>query len=149
MRGHSTVCRSMVIAQVTDMKSPFANSRSNAINGFTLVVILIGILAAVPLLSGAHPPAATSITVVNNSSREIRHLYLSPVNQDNWGPDQLGGSMIGSGGGSYTLSNVACSQSSIKVIAEDQNGCFLYQTVSCGGSSTWTITNDATPDCGN
>jgi hypothetical protein len=129
------------------MKS--ANSKSNAIKGFALVVMLIGILAAVPLLSGAHPPTATNITVVNNSSREIRHLYLSPVNQDKWGPDQLGGSIIGSGGGSYTLSNVACSQSSIKVIAEDQNGCFLYQTVSCGGSATWTITTDATPDCGN
>jgi len=131
------------------MKSPIANSTSNAIKGFALVVILIGILAAVPSLSGAHAPAATSITVVNNSSREIRHLYLSPVSQDSWGPDQLGGSMIGSGGGSYTLNDVSCSQSTIKVISEDQNGCFLYRTVSCGGSSTWTITNDATPDCGS
>ena len=129
------------------MKSPFANSRSRAIKGSVLVVILIGMLGAVPLLSGAHAPAATSITIVNNSSRQIRHLYLSPVNQDNWGPDQLGGSMIGSGGGSYTLSDVSCSQSSIKVIAEDQNGCFLYQTVACGQSSTWTITNDLAPDC--
>jgi hypothetical protein len=131
------------------MKSPFANSKSNAIKGFTLVVILIGIVAAAPMLSGAHAPAATNITVVNNSSREIRHLYLSPVNQDNWGPDQLSGSMIGSGGGSYTLSNISCGQTNIKVITEDQNGCFLYQVVACGQSSTWTITNDATPDCGS
>jgi len=131
------------------MKSAIANSTSSVIKGFALVVILLGIFAAAPLLSGAHAPAATSITVVNNSSRQIRHLYLSPANQDNWGPDQLGGSMIGSGGGSYTLSDVSCSQSNIKVIAEDQNGCFLYQIVSCGGSSTWTITENATPDCGN
>lgn len=131
------------------MKSPFARSKSNATRRFAIFLIVIGILAAVPLLSGAHAPGATSITVVNNSSREIRHLYLSPTTQDNWGPDQLTGAVISSGGGSYTLSNVSCEQTNIKVITEDQNGCFLYQVVACGQSSTWTITNDATPDCGS
>ena len=131
------------------MKSPFAKSKTNASRRFAIVLTVIGILATLPLLSGAHMATTTSIMVVNNSSREIRHLYLSPSNQDNWGPDQLNGSMIGSGGGSYTLSNVACSQTNIKVIAEDQNGCFVYQIVSCGQNATWTITNDATPDCGN
>jgi hypothetical protein len=134
---------------VIDMKSPFAKSKSNATTRFATVLIVVGILTAVPLLSGAHTPAATSITVVNNSSRDIRHVYLSSTTQDNWGPDQLYGAAIGSGGGSYTLSNVSCEQTNIKVITEDQNGCFLYQVVACGQSSTWTITNDATPDCGS
>lgn len=131
------------------MKSLLAKSESNATRRFAFLLIVIGMLAMLPLLSGAHTPATTSITVVNNSSREVRHLYLSPTNQDNWGPDQLSGSMIGSGGGSYTLSNVSCEQANVKVIAEDHNGCFLYQVVACGQSSTWTITNDATPDCGS
>ena len=131
------------------MKSPLAESRNNATRRFAIVMLVIGIFAAVPFLSGARTPAATSITIVNNSSREIRHLYLSPTTQDNWGPDQLTGAVISSGGGSYTLSNVLCEQTNIKVITEDQNGCFLYQVVACGQSSTWTITNDATPDCGN
>lgn len=130
------------------MKSHFAEPKNNTKRRFAFVLTVIGILATVPLLSGAPPQATTNITVVNNSSREIRHIYLSPTTQDNWGPDQLGGSLLGSGGGSYTLSNVACSQTNIKVITEDQNGCFLYQVVTCGQSSTWTITNDATPDCG-
>jgi hypothetical protein len=129
------------------MKSPFAKSKSNA-NPFAIVLIVIGILAALPLLSGAHTPATSNITIVNNSSREIRHLYLSPSNQDNWGPDQLNGSVISSGGGSYTLSNVSC-QANIKVIAEDQNGCFLYKIVDCADNATWTIASDATPDCGD
>jgi hypothetical protein len=129
------------------MKSPFAKSKSNA-NRFAIVLIVIGILAVVPLLSGAHTPATTNITIVNNSNREIRHLYLSPSNSDNWGPDQLDGSVISSGGGSYTLSNVSCAQANIKVIAEDQNGCFFYKIVDCTDNATWTITNDATPDCG-
>ena len=131
------------------MKSPFAKSKINVTRHFAIVLVVIGMLSAVPLLSGAHAPATTSITVVNNSSVDIRHLYLSPSNQDNWGPDQLSGAVISSGGGSYTLSSVSCEQTNIKVITEDQNGCFLYQVVSCGQSSTWTISNGATPDCGN
>lgn len=130
------------------MKSPFAKLKTNANRRFAIVLTLIGMLATVPLLLGARMTTDTNITVVNNSSREIRHVYLSPTSQENWGPDQLSSS-ISAGGGSYTLSNVACSQAAIKVITEDQNGCFLYQVVSCGQNATWTITNDATPDCGN
>jgi hypothetical protein len=68
------------------------------------------------------------------------------VDQDNWGDDQLNNSSIASGA-SFTLSGV-CSEGSIKVIAEDQNGCFFYKTASCSADSTWTITSDSTPDCG-
>jgi hypothetical protein len=109
--------------------------------------ILFGIFACLPLLSNAHA-AATSVTIANNSSRAIRHVYVSAANQDNWGPDQLNGS-IPPGGGSFTLDNVSCSGSGVKIIAEDQNGCFLYQVVACNDKVTWTITNDAVPDCGN
>ena len=130
------------------MTNPLAKSPMGK-RYFAIVLTLFGILATVPLLSSARTTATMSITVVNNSSRDIRHVYLSPSNQDNWGPDQLGGAMIAAGGGSYTLNDVACSQNDIKVIAEDQNGCFLYQIVSCGQDATWTITNAATPDCGN
>lgn len=98
-----------------------------------------------PLLSRAQ---SNSITVVNNSQRSIHHIYLSPVDRNEWGPDQLGGSVVDSGG-SYTLNDVSCSGSGIRVISEDQNGCFLNYVASCAGNSVWTITNDATPDCGN
>jgi len=103
--------------------------------------------ACVPLLSKAHA-SATAITIVNNSNREIRHVYLSPPDQNNWGPDQLGTSVIAAGGGSVTIS-ATCNGANIKVIAEDQNGCFLYQVVNCSDRVAWTITNDAVPDCGN
>jgi hypothetical protein len=124
------------------MRSFLASSKSLAI-----LVILFGILACVPLLSNAHAPA-TAITIVNNSSREIRHVYLSPPEQSNWGPDQLGSSVIAAGGGSVTIS-ANCNGASIKVITEDHQGCFLYQVIACNDSVTWTITNDAVPDCGN
>jgi hypothetical protein len=112
-----------------------------------VMMMILGMFASLPLLLHAHA-AAMSITIANNSSREIRHVYLSAANGDNWGADQLNGS-IPPGGGSVTLGNVSCSGAGVKVIAEDQNGCFLYQVVACNNDANWTITNDAVPDCGN
>lgn len=112
----------------------------------TVIVILAAVVTG-PLLSQA-AGLATSVTITNNSGREIRHIYLSPTSQDNWGADQLGATAI-SPGGSYTMSDVACTGADIKVIAEDQDGCFLYQVVSCGQSSTWTVTNESARDCGS
>jgi hypothetical protein len=112
-----------------------------------IAMMIFGVFACMPVLLNAHA-AGTNITITNNSSRDIRHVYLSATNQDNWGADQLNGS-IPPGGGSITLGDVSCSGAGVKVIAEDQNGCFLYQVVACNNDATWTITNDAVPDCGN
>ena len=118
---------------------------------FTSLAVLgmfIGMMAFGTLLSKAHAPT-TAITIANNSSREIRHVYLSAPDQNNWGPDQLVGSVISPNGGSFTISDANCGGASIKVIAEDQEGCFMYQVVACSGSVSWTITNDTSRDCGN
>ena len=111
------------------------------------LAICVGIMVCGPLLSSAHVPTA-SITITNNSGREITHVYLSPPDQNNWGSDQLVNSVISPNGGSFTIGSVSCS-GTIKVIAEDQEGCFSYQVVSCSEGTTWTITNDTARDCGN
>jgi hypothetical protein len=110
--------------------------------------IFIGMMVAGPMLSKAYAPA-TSITIVNNSSREIRHVYLSAPDQNNWGSDQLVNSVIPPNGGSFTISDAACGGANVKVIVEDQDGCFSYQVVACSESVSWTITNDTSRDCGN
>jgi hypothetical protein len=99
-----------------------------------------------PLLSSAHPNAS-GITVTNNSNRQIVYLYLSPVGQDSWGPDQLNNASLGNGQ-SVTLSNVSCSEAEIKVIGEDSDGCFVSAVVSCSDGQ-WTITNETAADCGS
>jgi hypothetical protein len=118
------------------------------LNTRSLIIICIALFAfaSLPFLSSARS-LTTSITIVNSSSWEIRHVYLSPTDRDNWGPNQLGDSVIPPAG-TFTLSDVACNQADIKVITEDQNGCFLYQVVACGGAAVRTITNTETPDCG-
>jgi hypothetical protein len=128
------------------MRNPRAILNSSNIFRLALTLAVLCTLGTSTLLSGATAPT-TNITVVNNSSLEIRHLYLSPVDNDNWGPDQLNQSVIAPGQ-SVTI-NAAWDQSTVKVISEDQNGCFLYQTVDATSSASWTITGDAVPDCGS
>ena len=119
---------------------------------FTSLAVLgmfIGMMVYGPSLSKANAPAATAITIVNNSSREVRHVYLSAPDQNNWGSDQLVNSVIAPNGGSFTISDASCGGTGIKVIAEDQDGCFTYKVVACSASVTWTITNEDSRDCGN
>ena len=121
------------------------NSRSKR-NFYRLAILSLS-LFALAALSSARTPMATSVNVVNNSSREIRAVYLSHVNADDWTGNQLNNGAVIAAGQSYNLSNVACDQQQVKVIAEDQDGCFLSTVVSCGDSATWTITNDTARDC--
>jgi hypothetical protein len=113
-----------------------------------LIIFCVGLCAlmALPFLSKAQP--STSVNIVNNSSRMIRNVYLSHVDADDWTANQLGDSTI-SAGQSFNLSISVCDQQQIKVIAEDVDGCFLSTVVSCGGNSTWTVTNDTDRNCGN
>jgi hypothetical protein len=123
-----------------------SRDKRNPLRPVALVLALCA-LAALPLLSSARV-RTDSINVVNDSSnRSIIHVYLSPPDTDNWGPEQLHGSVIAPGQ-SFQLEDVACGQSQVKVVAEDGDGCFLSAPVGCGGASTWTITNDTAADCG-
>ena len=112
-----------------------------------IVCIALSAMAALPLMSSARSSNSSSVNIVNNSSRSIRNVYLSHVDMDDWGDNQLGNNTIAPGG-SFTVSNFSCDAQQIKVIGEDQDGCFLSAVVACGTSSTWTITNDTAADCG-
>src|SRR6185503_3185143 len=108
-----------------------------------MLVAALGTLSFLAPPSVAAPPLA--ITVANNSNVVLRRLYLAPANTDNWGPDQLGTSPI-SPGGSRTL-NVSWDQSTLKLVGEDQDGCFMSTTVEATSSTSWTITTSTPKDC--
>jgi hypothetical protein len=124
------------------------NSVTNR-NWFRLAVLGI-CLCALAVLSSASTArtASTSVNIVNNSNKEIRNVYLSHVNADDWSGNQLSNDATIAPGQSYNLSNVACDQQQVKVIGEDQDGCFVSTVVNCGDSATWTVTNDSARDCG-
>jgi hypothetical protein len=113
-----------------------------------IVCVALSAMAALPLISSARSSTSSSVNIVNNSSsRQIRNVYLSHVDADDWGANQLGDTVIAPGQ-SFAINNLSCDAQQIKVIGEDQDGCFLSTVVACGTSSTWTITNNTTSDCG-
>jgi len=114
----------------------------------TLFLFTCIALLALAALVSARTPTTTAVNIVNNSSREIRNVYLSHVNADDWSGNQLGNGATIAPGQSFSLSNVACDQQQVKVIGEDQDGCFVSTVVDCGGNATWTITNNTATDCG-
>ena len=115
---------------------------------FRGLVLAAGLCALVALAPGSNATTTQlAISIVNNSGNEIRHLYLSPANNDNWGADQLNETTISAG--STRNLQVSWDQSTVKLVAEDQDGCFLNTTVEATGTQVWTITNNTSRDCGS
>lgn len=125
----------------------------NSTRRHRLLTTAILSLMAIPLLAGIASQAGSTaapvldVSVTNNSSREIHHLYISPADRNEWGPDLLDGRII-KPGESATV-NTVCPSNEIKLIAEDKAGCFMYQPASCTQSvAEWTVTNQTPVDCG-
>jgi hypothetical protein len=114
-----------------------------------LVAFVAGVvcLLGIGLATAARTSNTISVTITNHSSREVRHVYVAAGDPNNWGPDQLHGSIPA--GGSATVGDVGCDATSVRVIAEDNNGCFVYYNAACDANQTWEITDATTPDCGH
>lgn len=108
------------------------------------------LLACQAETAGAALPSSTgtTISVTNQSAWTIHLLYLSPVSSTEWGPDQLGTSVIPSNGGTFRISNVLCGAYDVKIVDEDGDACIIKNTDICGGSnSSWLITSENLLSC--
>ena len=117
------------------------NSRNYVALMFLAVLSAICVLAP---LSRATTPSIT-VNVVNNSQKAVSHLYLASAGSDNWTGDQLGEAI--NAGASQNVS-VTWSESTVQLIAEDEDGCFLTTTIDNSGSPSWTITSSTARNCG-
>lgn len=104
----------------------------------------IAALAAVALLCSLAPAAqaadTATVTIHNKSDWKLDHFYLSPAAESEWGPDQLGEKVIGTGE-KFTLTGVPCNTWDIKVIDEDGDECVIEKVDLCKDNSQWTVTN--------
>jgi len=108
---------------------------------FLAVLSAICVLAP---LSRATTPSIT-VNVVNDSQKVVSHLYLASAGSDNWTGDQLSGAI--NTGVSQNVS-VTWGESTVQLIAEDEDGCFLTTTIDNSGSPSWTITSSTARNCG-
>lgn len=107
---------------------------------------LVGLVACLVAWGAPAAAFAQSFTITNHSSWVIRYLYISPTSVTEWGPDQLGSNVIGTGGDSFTLTGVPCNNYDMKVVDEDGDSCVINNIRMCG-SSSYTITSESLLAC--
>ena len=100
-------------------------------------------LAGLLFLALASPSFAAkkaTVKIINQSKWEIHHLYISPSEQDEWGPDQLEDEIL-TKGQSLTITNIPCNTYDVKVIDEDGDECVIEAADLCANASYWKITD--------
>ena len=103
----------------------------------TLLSAAIALLVA-PAVSLA---AGESVVKIKNDSEwVITQLYLSAVDDEEWGPDQLGEHMIESGG-SFSLHGVPCDIYDVRLVDEDEDVCVVGGVKLCSEKAAWHITD--------
>ncbi len=86
------------------------------------------------------------VTIQNKSAWDIHQLYLSSTEDENWGPDQLGEQVIGSGE-SFKLHGIPCDDYDVKLIDEDGDECVVGGVPLCADQDAWVISDDDLLTC--
>ena len=111
------------------------------------IVALAGAACVAALLIPVAAQAANSSVVIKNKSDwEIHQFFLSPVDTDDWGPDQLGDNVI-STGDTFTLKSIPCDTYDVMLVDEDGDECVVPEVDICSGQEGWIINNDDLLDC--
>lgn len=110
--------------------------------------LLCGLLVIALATAFSTPAQAenSKITVHNNSSFAIHHLFLSHVGEDKWGPDQLGKHVIAPGG-EYELQDVPCADYDLKLVDEDGDECEVQVPEVCGADEDWNVEDEGLLEC--
>ena len=98
------------------------------------------ILFALALTGTALSANAGDVEITNNSDWSLTHLYISSVDQEAWGEDQLSDKVIGTGE-SFTLTGVPCATYDVKLRDEDGDECEVANVDICGDGG-WTIESE-------
>ncbi len=109
-------------------------------------------LFAVLLLAGLAPATALAqrtghytLVIENESRYDIYYLYMSRTLGDDWGLDQLGQEVLGSGE-MFTLENIPAGEYDVKFADEDDDECVLSD-IAIVNNTEWSLTTDFLLKC--
>ena len=88
----------------------------------------------------------TNVKITNDTDWEIHHFYLSSTDDENWGPDQLGDDVIGTGE-SFTLMGIPCDEYDVKLVDEEGDECVVGAVDICGKGEEWQLTSKDLVEC--
>jgi hypothetical protein len=109
----------------------------------------LAVFASAPPCAAAQDGDAPQATVVvlNRSDHEIRHLYLTASESDDWGADRLGGRPLAALTGRLRISGIACDDYDVRLEGSDGASCEVQEVELCGRDEVWTITNEQLRAC--
>jgi hypothetical protein len=107
------------------------------------VLLSLGLAAALSIPAAAE---SANVTVHNNSSFALHHMFLSPVGEDQWGADQLRDKVVAPGE-SYLLTEIPCADYDLKLVDEDGDECVLEVPAICGGNEDWNVADEGLLEC--
>ncbi len=87
-----------------------------------------------------------SVVILNKSSWDIHQLYLSSTETEEWGPDQLGDKVIGTGE-SFTLHSIPCDSYDVRLVDEDGDECVVGGVDMCNDTGKWIISDEDLLTC--
>jgi hypothetical protein len=106
----------------------------------TLRVLSLVLLAVAATSTSLAAGKKADVELTNRSDWAIHHLYLSSVDEESWGPDQLGDEVLGTGD-TFTLTAVPCDAYDVKLVDEDGDECVIGEVDVCGRDEAWVITS--------
>jgi hypothetical protein len=103
------------------------------------------IVAGASLLLVSAAAHADRLVIYNQSSSQIDHLYVSAVDMNKWGADQLGDQVIAPGG-KFTLKNIDPDSYDLRLETDANDVCEVHG-VDFSDTPEVSIDNDELDDC--
>lgn len=114
----------------------------------SLVVSMISFLIIAPLIIGLQTNAQSrrcSLTIVNNSRKQVHRLYISTSGAPRWGADVLGSNVLHPGQ-STMLGDLNPGPYDLMIIDSEKRQCVL-RSFPVSGNNSWPITNEWLAQC--
>lgn len=87
-----------------------------------------------------------TLTLHNDSSYAVHHLYLTPAHAVRWGPDQLGHDVL-EHAETITLAGLDCEEYDLKLIDHEGDECVVEDIDLCLQDASWSLTDRALAAC--
>ncbi|TAH19851.1 MAG: hypothetical protein EAZ08_07240 [Cytophagales bacterium] len=92
--------------------------------------------------------APQRISVVNESVWEIKAIYISQTDKEEWQENLLKDETLSAGGGAI-IAKVTCGTYDIKIVDMDDHVCIIKKTNLCDNKNIITITDNSIANCLN
>jgi hypothetical protein len=95
-----------------------------------------------------HTTSSERISMVNESVWDIKAIYISEIDKNNWQENLLSDGVLSAGGGA-TIVKADCGTYDLKVIDTDNHTCTIRKVDLCKSDKNITITDQSIGNCLN